>query len=62
MLKYSLKKEHLNFMDGWRTSEAAMSEVLKETGGLGSLFVDDDPHTALDTLLNDLSSYDNCES
>jgi hypothetical protein len=28
MLKYSRKKECLNFMDGWPTSEAVMSGVL----------------------------------
>lgn len=52
ILKYSLKKERLNFMKGWSTSEAAMN-MSKETGDLGSLFVDDshDTHTALDDLL-----------
>ena len=29
MLKYSIKKEHLDFMDGWQTSDAAMGEVSK---------------------------------
>src|SRR5712672_4748346 len=28
LLKFSLKKEHLNFMDGWSTPEAAMLGVL----------------------------------
>lgn len=57
MLKYSLKKERLNFMAGWQTSVAAMSGVLVPTGDLNSLFVDD-PHTALDSLLTDLNKYD----
>jgi len=42
MLKHMLKKECLNFMKGWSTEEAAMSEdcgVSKATG-LGSLFKD----------------------
>jgi hAT family C-terminal dimerisation region len=60
MLKYSLKKERLNFMDGWPTSEAVMSGVSK-AGNLSSLFVDD--HDAVfDTLLNDLNKYNNCKS
>jgi hypothetical protein len=53
MLKYSLKKERLNFMDGWPTSEAIMSGVPVLTRDLGSLFVDD-PDAALDDLLNSL--------
>jgi hypothetical protein len=60
MLKYSLKKERLDFMDGWRTLEADM-EVSKPTSNLSSLF-EDDPDTALDTLLNNMSNYDVCES
>jgi hypothetical protein len=59
LLKYSLKKDRLNFMDGWQTTEALMSEV-SPTGNLGSLFVDD-ADTALDTLLNALGN-DDCES
>jgi hypothetical protein len=60
MLKYMLKKEHLNFIKGWSTSEAAMGGELKATGDLGSLIIDD-PDTALDcldTLLKSLSNYD----
>ena len=57
MLKYSLKKECLNFMARWRTSDAAISGVLVPTGDLSSLFVDD-PDTALDSLLTDLNKYD----
>ena len=60
MVKYSLKKEHLNFMAGWRTSEAAMG-VSKPTSDLGSLF-EDNPDTALDTLLNSMGSYNVCKS
>jgi hAT family C-terminal dimerisation region len=57
MLKYLLKKERLNFMKGWSTSEAAMSGASKATDDLGSLFVDDSD-TALDALLKRLSAYD----
>ena len=56
MLKYSLKKEHLNFMARWRMLDAAMSGVSVPTGDLSSLFVDD-PNTALDSLLTDLDKY-----
>ncbi len=58
MLKHMLKKEHLNFMKGWLTEEAAMGEdcgVSKATG-LGSLFKDK-PDIALDTLLKRLGNY-----
>jgi hypothetical protein len=62
MLKHSLKKERLNFMNGWLTSEAPMSEVLK-ADNLSSLFADDPefPGAALDTLLKSLK-YNDCES
>jgi hypothetical protein len=61
MLKYSRKKECLNFMDGWPTSEAVMSGVPVLTRDLGSLFVDN-PDAALDNLLNSLGKYDGRES
>jgi hAT family C-terminal dimerisation region len=61
MLKFSLKKERLNFMDGWPTSEVAMGGVLKQAGDLNTLFTDD-PDTALDKLLNNLGTYDSLES
>jgi hypothetical protein len=59
LLKFSLKKERLNFMAGWSTSETAMSGVLKPTHNLGSLFVVDHD-AALDHILKDFSTYD-CE-
>jgi isocitrate lyase len=60
MLKYSLKKERLDFMSGWRTSEAAM-ELSKMSEDLGSLFLDD-PDAAMDSLLISLSNSDERES
>jgi len=56
MLKYSLKKEHLNFTEGWSTSADIMSWVSVPTGDLGSLFVDE-PDTAFDTLLEGVIKY-----
>jgi hypothetical protein len=61
MLKFSLKKEHLDFMNGWPTSEVAMGEVSKQTGDLNSLFTDD-PDTVLDKLLNNFGTYNSLES
>jgi hypothetical protein len=61
MLKYSLKKECLNFMDKWPTSEAVMGETPVLTDNLSGLLLDD-PDTALDDLLNSLSKYDDRES
>jgi hypothetical protein len=57
MLKFLLKKEHLDFMDGWKTSEAVMEGVPKGAHDLGSLFTDD-PDAALDVILNKFSTYD----
>jgi hypothetical protein len=59
MLKYMLKKECLNFIKGWSTSEATMGGESKATGDLGSLIIDD-PDTVsdcLNTLLKSLSNY-----
>ena len=57
MLKYLLKKEHLNFMKGWSTLEkAAMIGAWKATGDLNSLFIDNS-NTALDALLKVLNNY-----
>ena len=58
LLKFSLKKERLNFMKGWSTSEAAMSGELSTSteDHLGSLFVGD-PDAAMDDVLNHFSAY-----
>lgn len=58
LLKFSLKKERLNFIKGWATSDAAMEEVPKQTDDLlGSLF-SDNPDSAMDQILEMFSSYD----
>ena len=58
LLKFSLKKEQLNFINGWSTSEAAMSgELLKSSDvHLGSLF-SGDPDAVMDDMLNQFSNY-----
>ena len=61
LLKFALKKERLNFINGWATSEAAMSEGevsgSKLAPNLASLFVDD-PDAVMDNMLNNFSTYD----
>jgi len=57
LLKFSLKKERLNFMNGWSTLEVAMLGVSQPTDLLGSLFVDN-PDNVMDKILNSFSSYD----
>jgi hypothetical protein len=61
ILKFSLKKERLNFTAGWSTSKVAMMGVPEPTGTLGSLFVGD-RDTALDRILNDISALDQDEA
>src|ERR1700687_5518960 len=55
MSKFWLKKQRLNFMDGWATSEADMSPRSKPMlSDLGCLFADgvmDDPDGVMDKLL-----------
>jgi hypothetical protein len=57
MLKFSLKKDRLDFMKGWLTSEEALSVEPKPIHTLSSLFVED-PDTALDNMLNGFNAYD----
>jgi hypothetical protein len=50
MLKFSLKKDRLDFTKGWETSEADMSYVLKPTSDLGTLLTGD-PDIVIDNML-----------
>jgi hypothetical protein len=63
LLKFLLKKECLNFINGWSTSEAVMCEAVtrgvKPSQDLGLLF-EDDPDNVMDNMLNKLSTY-NCK-
>jgi hypothetical protein len=61
LLKFSLKKERLNFMAGWATSEDAMGMVRKSRPSLAdALFMCDAEHrdAMLDDLLNELDDAD----
>jgi hAT family C-terminal dimerisation region len=60
LLKFSLKTERLNFMEGRIMSEAAMNEAPMPSCNLDSLFADD-PDTALDKILKEFGNYD-CET
>jgi hypothetical protein len=57
LLKFTLKKERLNFMEGWQTSEEAMSGMPEPAHDLHSLFVGN-PDTAMDNVLNAISNYE----
>jgi hypothetical protein len=56
MLKFALKKDRLNFTDGWITPLSAMEE--REPDGdldLLAVLVGDDMENAMDKILEDLS-------
>jgi len=56
-LKFILKKKRLNFIKGWATPLAAMSEGSKSGLNLGSLFKGDSD-AAMDNILKDFCTYD----
>ena len=56
LLKFLLKKKHLNFMEGWATSELAMCDTLiPDKDLLGNLLVEDpdNPDAPMDAILKD---------
>ena len=58
LLKFSLKKECLDFTRGWATLEVAMLGVAQPTWDLlGSLLVKE-PDNVVDDILHTISSYD----
>ena len=58
LLKFSLKKEHLNFTAGWATSEEAMGVAHKPSHSLtDALFSLEDHDARLDDILNELDIY-----
>ena len=61
LLKFSLKKERLNFMAGWATSEVAMGVAPKPSHSLADALVmcdAEDRDARLDGILKDLDMYD----
>ena len=58
LLKFSLKKERLNFTTGWSTKEADMVGKSKPDDHLGTLLASNDRNSAVDNILNTLSSDD----
>ena len=64
MLKFLLKKKHLDFTTGWKTSEAAMLGVTRtEEDSQPAIMLDsllgEDVETARDELLgDDMKNYD----
>jgi len=57
LLKFSLKKQHLNFMEGWSTSQVAM-EVGLQDHDLSTLLVGNKVHKVIDSMLNEFCTYD----
>ena len=56
LLKFSIKKQHLNFMDGWLMLETAIGGVPQPTHSLESLFVGN-PNVTMDSILNAIDNY-----
>ena len=56
LLKFSIKKQHLNFMDGWSMLGTAMGGVPQPTHSLNSLFVGN-PNVVMDSILNAIDNY-----
>lgn len=57
LLKFTLKKQRLNFMEGWAASEEDMKGKSKQDCDLGVLFTDKSG-TAMDDMLNHFGIYD----
>jgi hypothetical protein len=58
LLKFSLKKEWLNFMDRWSTSEATLQVTSPPTHDLLGFLSAGDPNATMDDILNEFSTYD----
>jgi len=56
MLKFMLKKQRLNFMDGWAVPEAVMEVVPKSGRDLGVVLTGND--VEIDGLLKEFGTYD----
>ena len=56
LLKISIKKQHLNFMDGWSTLGTAIGRVPQPTHSLDSLFIGNSD-VVMDSILNVIDNY-----
>jgi len=57
LLKFALKKQHLDFIDGWAMPKMAMSRRSEPDCDLGTLFTKD-PDATVDDILKGMHSYD----
>jgi len=58
LLKFTLKKQHLDFINGWAIPEVAMSrESISDHDLLGTLFKGNSD-TMMDDILKDFGKYD----
>lgn len=57
MLKFHLKKERLNFMEGWLTAEKEMSKIEPEEGLLQKL-LDPSFQDAMEDVMESINSYE----
>ena len=62
LLKFSLKKERLDFTAGWPTSESAIGGVLKSSHDYLRDLIAENPDTTMDVILNELGKYDDKSS
>ena len=57
LLKFSLKKERLDFMAGWAMPESAMDGTPKPNCDLLNNLIVGNPKTAMEDILNELNIY-----
>src|SRR6266581_9109276 len=58
LLKFLLKKQHLDFVGGWATSEEAMGGGVSDNDNLLGALVDDQTMATMDKVLQNLFTYD----
>jgi hypothetical protein len=58
MLKFALKKVHLNFTADWMTSEHTMQEQIVEEDLLAALFAEDKSENIIDQIIQNFATDD----
>jgi len=58
LLKFLLKKQRLDFVGGWATSEEAMGGGVPDNDNLLGALVDDQTTATMDKVLQNLFTYD----